>query len=217
MDREFLNTKIVREIIASIASGVYANGCRLPSERKLCEQFKVSRGTIRQSMANLEKLGIVKIKSGSGAYVQKIKTKKLPRRILPPNFNGVSLADTIIARKAIELAAIELACDRITKKQLIKLEKLVIKMEQAMENLPDFLKSDIHFHELIVKASGNAALITAFEAIYEYHKYSQIFSSSSIKCEDVALGYHKKILDALKKGNKKKCIRVLKEHFDNMI
>lgn len=217
MDRDFLKTKIAREIITLVASGVYTDGQKLPPERRLCKQFNVSRGTIRQSLANLEELSVVKIKAGSGAYVQKIKPKKLPRRVLPPNFNNVTLKDTIVARKAIELTAIELACDNITSKDFNKLEKLINNMEQAIESLPDFLKYDMYFHESIIRASGNAALITAFEAIYEYHRYSQVFSSSSARCEDVAMVYHKKILQALKQKNKKKCVKFLNEHFNNML
>ena len=87
----------------------------------------------------------------------------------------------------------------------------------AQNDLPEFIKHDTHFHETLVQAGGNAALVTAFEAIWEYHQYSQIFSSSSDACEETAQTYHKKIVQALEKKNKARAIKSLKDHFDHML
>lgn len=199
-----------------IASGQFSDGDRLPAERRLCEQFGVSRGTLREALADLEKMGAIHIKPGSGAYVQKFKTKRIPKQVLPRDFGNVTMTDVIFARKAIEVAAIESACDRITQYQIAEAEKLIATMKNSLENLPDFIKADMAFHELIVTASGNAVLITAFEAIFEYHRYSQVFTSSLDECEETALDYHKKILDALRQGDKKMAVKEISEHFDNM-
>jgi GntR family transcriptional repressor for pyruvate dehydrogenase complex len=216
LEKELLHIKIVREIIALISSGHFKDGQRLPAERKLCEQFGVSRGTLRQSLADLEKMGIVVIRPGSGIYVKKFSSKKIPRRILPVDCNNTTLADIIIARKAIEIAAMELACQRITEKEIQHLKKLIRNMEDSLDSLPDFLKHDILFHESLVRASGNPALVTAFEAIAEYHKYSQVFSSSHTNCEDLALACHKKLLSALEKNNPKIGRNALTRHFAGM-
>ena len=217
MEIEFLHTKAVREILSLIASGIYKSGQRLPAERKLCDRFGISRGTLRKALADLEKMGAIKVRPQSGAYVQKFSQKKISSKVLPNNFNNVSLKDVVMARKAIELAAIEQACERMTKKELASLEKLINGMEESIDSLPDFLNIDMCFHELIVRASRNSALIAAFEAISEYHKYSQVFSSSSPQCEDDALIYHKKILNALRKVNGKSAVKMLKGHFENML
>ena len=81
-------TKAVREILSLIASGVYQAGQRLPAERKLCEQFGISRGTLRLAFSDLEKMGVIKIKPQSGAYVQKFSHKKLSSKVLSRDFNN---------------------------------------------------------------------------------------------------------------------------------
>ena len=217
IDKELLHTKVVREIISYITAGEYNDSQRLPSERKFCERFGVSRGTLRRGLLDLEIMGTIKIKPGSGVYVQKINQKKLRRSILPPGFADITLGDTIIARRAIEMAAAELACEKVTNKQLTKMDKLILSMEKAIDNLPEYIRYDMLFHELVVRASGNPALIAAFEAIWEYHKYSQVFSSSNDECEETALVYHKKLIAALKNGNKTLALKALKNHFDYMI
>jgi len=216
MNKELLHAKAVREIISLIASGQYQQGKKLPAERNLCEQFGISRGTLRKALTDLEEMGAIKIRPQSGAFVQKFSHKKLPSKVLPVDFNGVSLSDIFVARRAIELAAIEIASERITKKEITGLERLVKNMEKSLDKLPDFLKYDMCFHESIVKACRNPVLITAFDSISEYHKYSQVYSSYYDNCEDEALKYHKKILKALTKSDSKSSVKMLGEHFDNM-
>ena len=89
-------------------------------------------------------------------------------------------------------------------------------MEKSLDKLPDFLKYDMRFHESIVKACRNSVLITAFDSISEYHKYSQVYSSYYDNCEQEALKYHKKILKYLQDGKTKYALKALGEHFDNM-
>jgi GntR family transcriptional repressor for pyruvate dehydrogenase complex len=215
MNKELLHTKLVRELIAMIASGKYADGVRLPAERKLCEQFNVSRGTVRQGLYDLEKLGILKIKPGSGAYVQKISQKKLPTHLLPLDFANVTFSDIIYARKAIETAAITLACEKINTGQIEQLEQLIEKMELSKDNLLEFLKLDTEFHQLIIHISGNMPLVMAFGSIAEYHKYSQVFSSLYESEIHTAINYHKKMLSALKGRNVKNAVKAIVKHLEH--
>jgi GntR family transcriptional repressor for pyruvate dehydrogenase complex len=215
MNKELLHTKLVRELIALIASGSFSDGQRLPAERQLCKQYNVSRGTVRQAFCDLEKLGVIKIKAGSGAYVQKISQKKLPTNLLPKNFDSVSIPDIIYARKAIETAAITLACEKINDQQLEQLEKLITKMEQSKDNLLDFFKFDMEFHQTIIHSTGNMPLITAFASIAEYHKYTQVFSSIYESEVDYAISYHRKMLAALKTRDAKNAAKAITKHLEH--
>jgi GntR family transcriptional regulator len=54
---------------AAIADGQYSVGSRLPTEFELCQQFGVSRSTVRQALAELESAGLAKRRQGSGTTV----------------------------------------------------------------------------------------------------------------------------------------------------
>lgn len=63
-----LTTVLVRDILA----GSYAPGERLPTEREMAEEFRVSRHVVREALKRLETLGLVRIRQGSGVYTSDV-------------------------------------------------------------------------------------------------------------------------------------------------
>ncbi|AEB76731.1 GntR family transcriptional regulator [Clostridium botulinum] len=52
-----------------IESGDVQAGWKLPSENELCEKYKISRSTIRQTLSELEKFGFIYKAKGKGSFV----------------------------------------------------------------------------------------------------------------------------------------------------
>ena len=66
--------RVQRQLMDQIHKGVYRENGKLPTERELCEQFGVSRITIRQALQNMENEGVIVRQQGRGTFVK-------PRRI----------------------------------------------------------------------------------------------------------------------------------------
>jgi len=62
-----------------ILNGIYKEGDRLPNEKQLCEQYGVSRITVRRAIKELAKEGLIEVKHGKGTFVSK---EKLSIKIL---------------------------------------------------------------------------------------------------------------------------------------
>ena len=217
MNKDLLHNKIIRELLGRIYSGQYEPGRKLPAERTLCSELEVSRGTLREAMGNLARLGVIEIRRGSGAYVRRIRRDAIPSSLLPPNFNDVTIADILVARKAIETAAAQLACKRTNSTNIKELQRLINCMETSLDNLPLFLKYDMDFHYAIVRAAGNRPLEMAFAAIYEYHKYSMVFTSQHPGDEATALAYHRRMLDAIERKDASDAVAAVSEHLETMV
>lgn len=61
--------RVYESIRKGIESGTYAEGDKLPSERKLCKDFEVSRITVREALDLLEKDHFIKREHGKGSFV----------------------------------------------------------------------------------------------------------------------------------------------------
>ena len=90
-------------------------------------------------------------------------------------------------------------------------------METSLDNLPLFLKYDMDFHYAIVRAAGNRPLEMAFAAIYEYHKYSMVFTSQHPGDEATALAYHRRMLDAIERKDAADATAAVSEHLETMV
>jgi DNA-binding LacI/PurR family transcriptional regulator len=68
-----------------ILEGKFSNGKRLPSEAELCIHYKVSRPTASRALRDLQQMGIITRRAGSGSYVV------LPRTAEPSNSRTIGL------------------------------------------------------------------------------------------------------------------------------
>jgi len=73
--------KLAEMIEGRIDSGEFAPGQRIPSEGELCDEYRVSRITVRQALGALARRGLVKREQGRGTYVQPRRLRRDIRRI----------------------------------------------------------------------------------------------------------------------------------------
>ena len=62
--------QVFEEIQTAIINGRYAAGERVPSEAALVRRFKISRPTAARALQDLEKIGLVERRHGSGTFVR---------------------------------------------------------------------------------------------------------------------------------------------------
>jgi DNA-binding LacI/PurR family transcriptional regulator len=69
--RKTKHRQVFEHILADIEAGRLKDGERLPSETELVKQFAASRPTVARALRDLQNLGLVERKVGSGTYVRK--------------------------------------------------------------------------------------------------------------------------------------------------
>ncbi|MCY0899387.1 MAG: GntR family transcriptional regulator [Firmicutes bacterium] len=83
--------RIQQELLHYIRSNEWGPGAKIPSEAELCDQYQVSRGTIRRALDELERQGLINRSPGKPTVVN---TPKIP--LLSSGFR------TDIARKGMK-------------------------------------------------------------------------------------------------------------------
>lgn len=149
-------------------------GERLPSERRLAEQFNVGRLTIREALRTLESKGLISIKKGSGggSFVGS-KSWGAVASIIKDSFilEGLTSEQITEARIALECATIESAIIHCDDEDLERINSHVSGLEKNVGQGrldPEFVSKMLRFHLLIAEASHNPAFLMFMRAIFEW-------------------------------------------------
>jgi GntR family transcriptional repressor for pyruvate dehydrogenase complex len=164
--RDRLYQDLARSLLASISSGQYPVGSRMPAERELALQYEVSRPTVREAIIALEVQGIVEVRVGSGAYVL-----RLPGKTEVPGFN-VTAIEITEARLLFEAEAAALAAMQISSEELAGIEQLVAEIAQENLDSKGTESADRRFHLAVAKATRNAAIYDAVEHLWDLRESS---------------------------------------------
>jgi DNA-binding GntR family transcriptional regulator len=70
-----LYSQLKHLIIEKIESGEFPEESKIPSEQELCDQYDISRPTVRQAISELTNNGYLYKEKGKGTFVAKAKTK----------------------------------------------------------------------------------------------------------------------------------------------
>src|SRR5437763_7544866 len=108
-----LYRQIADQIRTLIRSREFAAGTRLPPERDLASQLRVSRPSVREALIALEVEGLVEIRGGSGVYV-----RVKPNGARPAPDSEWGPLELIRARALIEREVAAQAAQLATRKQI---------------------------------------------------------------------------------------------------
>ncbi len=146
----------IRELIVS---GRLAPGDRLPPGEELASQLGLSRSSLREAVRALSLLRVLDVRHGDGTYVSSLRPELLVG-VLESALDllqGRTLLDVFALRRILEPAATALAARHIGEQALLEVEACLREMEELLDP-EEFVRKDLEFHDLLVRASGNETL-----------------------------------------------------------
>lgn len=201
---------IVELIEASINSGVYSAGSRLPPERELASQFNVSRPTIREAIIALEVRGRVEVKTSSGVYVLASPNSK-------QSLKKINAFEVTQARALVEGEVAALAATVISNEELEELNQTLVDMEEGR----NMEAADKSFHKIIANATRNEAMKNLVQSLWDLRASSieviKDYDSVCSKDNKKTIAEHKEIYQALKLRDATKARTAMHEHFNRLI
>lgn len=197
-----LSEIIYRDIKESITNHKYKNGSRLLL-KNLSNEMKVSITPVREAFKKLDKDGLVKIIPNKGAIVTVLTLKDI-----------VEIYDL---RRQLESLAIELITKRITKNMVNELNEICDKDDDCLikGNLDLHIEYNNEFHKLLVMFSQNKRLNKFYS---ELGGQLSLVMSKTINFAGEpkkSAIEHRKIIEALKKGNVEIAKKIIQSHIQN--
>jgi DNA-binding GntR family transcriptional regulator len=128
--------------------------------------------------------------------------------------SDVSFQQLLEARLAIETAALELICGKLTEEHFSELEQLVdcARRDESAEEVTRNFQTDQSFHRALLKTSGNQVLISfaILLGIFFSRAFPKLGTAESI----VAAAEHRLLLEALRSNNLDLARGIMKQHLD---
>lgn len=144
IDIGIIETPTVRQmfmerIAGMIVSGELKPGDKLPSEREMAAQAKISKSAVHFAMVELERMGFVKTILRQGTYVQDFtlhgtaETLNLLTNTKNFHYTPEAVRDIIDMRDAIESAALERLADNLTDEAIAAFREDIEASRRIME------------------------------------------------------------------------------------
>lgn len=217
VEKSTLANHLADRIVDMIRSGVYEPGDRLPAIMEMARSFGVGHPSVREALKQLEVVGVVEIKHGSGVYVR---TGTDVLLVGNPVFGGTPskklLLDLIEARIPIETTSAALAALNATPAQLKRMADL---LAEAGEHLADdevLNATNMAFHREIATASDNSVLAQLQGVLTNLFPREQRVILDIYGSRDKDHDEHEGILDALRAHDADLARERMHEHLDGV-
>lgn len=205
--------QVIDTILEGITEGRLPVGAPLPSEAELCREMGISRVALREAIKQLEVLGFLKIRRGTGTIVT---TPDFRCTEMIIDFLGstsrISLRDLHELRSLIEIEAVRQAAARGDEKLVRRLEKILDEGVDDTGRKPDHAELDFRFRREILEASPNRLLSMLLTPFDTYLKKRRVSSSRKAKGTTETLHTHRKIIDAIRKRYPDGARRLMQDH-----
>lgn len=175
---------------------------RLPGQRELSERIGVSRATVREALAMLETLGVIRIRPGRGVFVANPREDRPLDLDSAWHFSEVSSAAEIYqVRFAIEGFAARMAARRSDGPS--GLSSINEAMRGALGEM-DYItaaSADFEFHLSIIRLAGNRAMEEIIRTLEEKIFETQLMPLSAQERLFEPIDEHAGIIRALESGD----------------
>lgn len=197
----------LRDVVFNTLRQAILTGELKPGERlmeiHLADRLGVSRTPIREAIRKLELEGLVIMIPRKGAQVAKITEK--------------NLKDVLEVRKALDVLAVELACQRMTDDYREKLKEALDHFAKVVKNnnLKEITEADVAFHDIINQSTGNDRLIQLVNNLAEQMYRYRLEYIKDKAYHDRLVKEHEEIYNAIAERDVERAAKAVVLHIDN--
>jgi DNA-binding FadR family transcriptional regulator len=201
----------VERLGTAIRLGLLPPGSRLPSERDLADQLRISRSTLRQALTTLVQSGhLVSTRGRTGGTFVAERPPLAEAEAKPLGDDAWAVLDY---RVAVETGATILAAERGEAGEFERLGELVEQMATVTE-FEDYRRGDIRFHIGIAEAARSPRLVRAMtevqgqmsDLIALIPHPEQVLTHSNVQ--------HGRLVTLLRRGQAGAAVDVMREHIE---
>jgi DNA-binding FadR family transcriptional regulator len=201
---------IARDLMSQLMEGRHPKGTKLASERKLAEQYGVSRGVVREALSALADRGLITVEPGRGAFVTEptagAASSTVEQALLR---QGATPANLLEARVLLEGRA-AVAAARASTEDISKLRSLARAVE--VTTILERAQFDLAFHLKLAQVSGNVVIEGLLSSLAPLTAQLMLRSLSDERVSGEGLPHHEAIINAVEARDGDEARRWVEEH-----
>src|SRR5271168_979350 len=169
-------------------------------ERRLAQDFGISRTPVREAMAQLEREGFVRSEPRRGVYV----VRKTKREVI----------ELITAWAALESMAARLITENAADDEIAALRRMFATFEngKVRAHLDEYSDVNIEFHQAIIRMSGNDALIHFAANLFTHMRMIRRKTIGEKDRADRSIRDHMHIIEALEARDTVRAETLVRDH-----
>jgi DNA-binding FadR family transcriptional regulator len=192
-------------------------GAKLPSERELAVQLKVSRHIIREAYLALSARGMVVIEHGRGVFLVASTDDIRPHSLIMNTTDMKNIINLLEVRQLIECGAIPLAMERATPEDYKRLKELIAADDGRLYLHDNIFIPSVTFESEIINLTGNPSLINVERNVMDAWKNLWVRLKLSTLKPLARTMEHYEILEAMEKGDIKLAQKSLHAHLSSIL
>jgi GntR family transcriptional regulator, transcriptional repressor for pyruvate dehydrogenase complex len=203
---------VVERLEAPLREGRMEPGDRLPPERLLAAEMRISRATVREALHELELKGLVKRRQGRGTIVAEVDraefTQLLLRRL---TIQERGLLEIMDFREVTEVPIAARAARYATDSEITRMEAALARMETEI-SAERYAELDDRFHQLIAQATHNPLLFKIVQASADWTRSARNPILEDSRRRRTSLEGHRHILACIRERDPDGAGLAMKEH-----
>jgi len=209
----------VEQIAERVKSGDLAVGQRLPSERELAGQMRISRPTLREAVKTLTEAGVLEVRRGpsGGAFVA---SELVPRELLRTTTDirvgevaGVLEARRLLEPRVAQLAAVHAGEDDFAAMHAtIERQRELAGARDFLRHEDLFLQLDLKFHLAMARASRNSTVVQLMRDLFRRLEIARDMAVHAPLVPDWVIDIHERTLAAIRAADFELIDEVMDEH-----
>ncbi|MEX2193986.1 MAG: FCD domain-containing protein [Thermoleophilaceae bacterium] len=213
----------VEQIAEKVRSGDLAIGDRLPSERDLAAQMRISRPTVREAVKVMAQAGVLEVRRGQSGGIF-VRSELVPRDLLRTSWevrvsevSGVLEARRLLEPRVAQLAAVHASEDDFAKmRSTIDRQRELAEAKDFLRQEDLFLQLDLKFHLVIARATGNSTIVSLMRQLFRRLEIARDMAVHAETIPDWVIGVHERTLDAVRSADFAMIDSVMDEHLSQL-
>jgi DNA-binding FadR family transcriptional regulator len=199
----------VERLGTAIRIGLLTAGSKLPPERELAGELRISRSTLRQALTTLVQSGHLTVTRGRSGGTFVVERPPLSEPDDEPL--GEEAWEVLDHRVAVEVGAVILAAERATKERLDRLGELVANMADPTD-FEAYRRADIRFHIGVAEAAGSPRLVREMTEVQG--QMSDLIGRIAHPHEVLTRSneQHRRLLALLREGDATRAVPLMRSH-----